>query len=300
LRSDILQACCWITFNTYEGPKQQVIEDPRSASVFKLFLVLYDVVLEAAKAINNSTTPLAQRLVVTMRSDDWFAMMRTNTLKQLKRLLLAKQQEAREAALERDRLTGRLFLLSALCDVLRWRRDTVCTSVLGLEHGEASPDVSLGNEAVEQTLLELERAIADHSLSRNTASHMDVYAPSALDVDSNGCAALHASASVCLQGGLATADASEHDQHQQQRQIYQQYQRLSRPLQQQISPPEDPLALFKHLFLQPLYPGVDSMSLPQLLTEYGQLVRQLSVVLQLHEKGLGAHQEGKLQELVLR
>ncbi|WIA39922.1 hypothetical protein OEZ86_013360 [Tetradesmus obliquus] len=42
------------------------------------------------------------------------------------------------------------------------------------------------------------------------------------------------------------------------------------------------------------------MSLQQLLAEYGQLVRQLAVALQLHEKGLGGSQEARLQELLLR
>lgn len=249
---------------------------------------------------------------MTMRSDDLKTMRETQTIKQLKRMLLVKQQEAREAVLERERLTGRLFLLSALCDVLRWRRDTVCSAILGLQQGEASPDASLGTEAVEHTLLELERAIADTSLSRTTAWHIDVNSPSALNGASSGsAAAAHAAAPPAvafLQAGQAAAasppatdTASIAVDHQQQLQRFQQqYQLLSQPLQQIIAPPEDPLALFKHLFLQPMYPGVGSMSLQQLLAEYGQLVRQLAVALQLHEKGLGGSQEARLQELLLR
>jgi hypothetical protein len=249
---------------------------------------------------------------MTMRLDECRAMKQTNTIKQLKRLLLLKQQEAREAVLERERLTGRLFLLSALCNVLRWRRDTIRSAVLGLEEGQASPEVSLGNEAVEQTLLELERAIADHTLSRsrNTVDQMDIDGANDLGDVRSGCATAHAAAAIHLHGDLAgaaapgtpstAAAASVEQDPQQQQGSYQQYKHLYLPLQQQIAPPDDPLVLFKHLFLQPLSPGVASMSLPQVLAEYGQLARELSGVLQLHEKGLGAGQEARLQELLLR
>uniref|UniRef100_A0A383VS08 Uncharacterized protein n=1 Tax=Tetradesmus obliquus TaxID=3088 RepID=A0A383VS08_TETOB len=138
---------------------------------------------------------------------------------------------------------------------------------------------------------------------------MDVNSPCAFNGASSGsAAAAHAPPAAFLQAGQAAAasppatdTASIAVDHQQQLQRFQQqYQLLTQPLQQIIAPPEDPLALFKHLFQQPMYPGVGSMSLQQLLAEYGQLVRQLAVALQLHEKGLGGSQEARLQELLLR
>jgi MarR-like DNA-binding transcriptional regulator SgrR of sgrS sRNA len=214
--------------------------------------------------------------------------------------------------LERERLSGRLFLLSALCEVLRWRRESVCSAILGLAHAEGSSEVALVDEAVEHTLLELERAIAEHSMSRNEATGMDIDTPPAQCAVSSGPAKARAATASCFQTGTAeapTAAAAQTAssaftrtrQEQQQQQSYQQYLCFDRRLHQQISPPDDPLALFKHLFLQPLWPaGVENMSLQQLLVVYGSLVRELSAVLQLHEQGSGHQQEARLQELAFR
>jgi hypothetical protein len=238
----------------------------------------------------------------------------TDIIKQQKQLLLLKQQEARQAVLERERLTGRLFLLSALCDVLRWRRETVCNAILGPADADASSGVSLVHEgeAIEQTLLELERAIAEHSLSRNAATGMDIDTPPAHCAVSSSPAAVCAATPSCVQAGTAAALSAAAatagaavtgmpQEHEHQQQIYSSYQRLDRRLHQQIAPPDDPLALFKHLFLQPLYPaGVECMSLQQLLVWYADLVRDLSAVLQLHEQGAALNQEAQLQELAFR
>jgi hypothetical protein len=241
-------------------------------------------------------------------------MKRKDKIKHLKQQLLLKQQEAREAVLERERLSGRLFLLSALCDVLRWRRETVCSAILGPALAGGSREVALFDEAVENTLLELERAIADHSLSRNAATGMDIDTPPAhCAASSSGPANVRAATPSCLEAGTAesltaaaaaqtaSAAVTSAPQPQQQQQNYQQYLRLDRRLHQLISPPEDPLAVFKHLFVQTLCPaGVENMSLQQLLVVYGRLVREMAAVLQLHEQGPGAHWEARLQELVFR
>lgn len=189
-------------------------------------------------------------------------------------VLLAKQQEHLQAQAQREYLHTKAEILDALCNFLVWRRDALHVSILGCVCSTISEE-----EELLKALQEVEQQAMGVS---NNLKHAG---PSAV--------------SVPCQGGVNRLQSVHSAEHQQGAAKGATSQPGAAIGQQTIAPVEDPLWLFKHLFVQPPLPGLEHPTIPWVLTELAQVVRELSLVLHLHEQHMG-DQTDKMKALLHR